>query len=337
MSIHAQPSNPGLATPSVLSALVKGPAAWTGRELSSDDFRVGIAPDCREEIRRTLADLKAHPLPTVLLTPQEYPMPACAAMMAEVRRMLDDGPGFALLDRIAVEEMSVEEATSIYWLLSAMIARPVAQKLDGTMIYDVRDTGQTATPGSGIRRDKTNSELTYHIDNSYNHSPPEYVGLLCVRPAKRGALSRVVSFATVHNEILRRSRNLQPRFYRPYPFDRQREYLAGEDPIFSAPIFEYDGSQLRARLSLHQIHGGYTLAGKAMDEATAASLELLETIFEDEALAVEFELKPGWIQYVNNRAVGHSRTSFEDFPELERKRHLIRLWLRDAGRRAYQG
>jgi alpha-ketoglutarate-dependent taurine dioxygenase len=141
----------------------------------------------------------------------------------------------------------------------------------------------------------------------------------------------------VHNEILRRGRDLLPRFYHQYRFDRQREYLEGEDPVLCAPIFEYDGDQLRTRLSLHQIYGGYTLKGEAMDEATAASLKLLEDIFDDETLAVEFELQPGWVQYVNNRAVGHSRTSFEDFSEPERRRHLIRLWLRDAGRRAYQG
>jgi len=32
-----------------------------------------------------------------------------------------------------------------------------------------------------------------------------------------------------------------------------------------------------------------------------------------------------------------SRTEFEDHPEPDRRRHLVRLWLRDHGRRAYTG
>ena len=68
---------------------------------------------------------------------------------------------------------------------AALVARPVAQSLSGIMIYDVEDTGQQATPGSGIRPDKTNIELSFHNDNNYNRAPPDYVGLLCLRPARR--------------------------------------------------------------------------------------------------------------------------------------------------------
>ena len=80
-----------------------------------------------------------------------------------------------------------------------MVSRPVAQKLDGTMIYDVLDTGQQALPGSGIRPDKTNIEIRFHNDNAYNDTPPDYVGLLCLRQAQSGGHSRVLSFQTVHN------------------------------------------------------------------------------------------------------------------------------------------
>ena len=39
------------------------------------------------------------------------------------------------------------------------------------------------------------------------------------------------------------------------------------------------------------------------------------------------ELEPGDIQLVHNHTILHDRTAFEDFPEPERKRHLLRLWL----------
>jgi alpha-ketoglutarate-dependent taurine dioxygenase len=42
---------------------------------------------------------------------------------------------------------------------------------------------------------------------------------------------------------------------------------------------------------------------------------------------VEFTLKPGEILFFNNRWLLHNRTSFVDFEEPERRRHLVRLWL----------
>jgi alpha-ketoglutarate-dependent taurine dioxygenase len=54
-------------------------------------------------------------------------------------------------------------------------------------------------------------------------------------------------------------------------------------------------------------------------------------------LSADFDLEAGQIQIVDNRALGHSRTAFGDHPEPERRRHLVRLWLRDHGRRAYPG
>jgi hypothetical protein len=46
------------------------------------------------------------------------------------------------------------------------------------------------------------------------------------------------------------------------------------------------------------------------------------------------ELKPGDIQLVHNHTIFHDRTAFEDFPEPERRRHLLRLWVAPPGARA---
>ena len=48
------------------------------------------------------------------------------------------------------------------------------------------------------------------------------------------------------------------------------------------------------------------------------------------ALRAEFALEPGQVYFINNRWILHNRTAFEDHPEPERRRHLVRLWL-EAG------
>ncbi len=97
------------------------------------------------------------------------------------------------------------------------------------------------------------------------------------------------------------------------------------------------GAELKARFSAHQINSGYALRGDPVDEAGAAALATMLEIFEDAPLSIDFDLEPGQLQFVDNRALGHSRTAFVDHPEPEARRHLVRLWLRDGGRRAYPG
>jgi len=242
-----------------------------------------------------------------------------------------------VLDRLPIDALSRDEAIALYWLLSSLLARPVAQKLNGQMFYDVLDTGAKLKPGSGIRPTVTNVDLRFHNDNSYNETPPDYVCLLCLHPAMQGGVSQVMSVATIHDALQRRHPELMARLYRPFWYDRHAEHQPGEPSTFAAPIFERgaDGT-IKARLALSEIRAGYELRGERLDDETAAALAAVQSVFDEPALHVELGFEAGQIQYVNNRATGHARTEFADFPEPERKRHLVRLWLRDSGRRGYR-
>jgi alpha-ketoglutarate-dependent taurine dioxygenase len=79
------------------------------------------------------------------------------------------------------------------------------------------------------------------------------------------------------------------------------------------------------------------MKGEPIDSEGEAAIAAVLEIFDDDGLSVDFDLEPGQIQFVHNRAVGHSRTAFVDYPDPARKRHLVRLWMRDHGRRAYPG
>jgi alpha-ketoglutarate-dependent taurine dioxygenase len=128
-----------------------------------------------------------------------------------------------------------------------------------------------------------------------------------------------------------------PRLYRPFVFDRQREHAPGDVMVHRAPIFEWRDGVLLGRISKFQIVNGYKLAGEAMDAETQAALEAFDGIMNRPGLRFDFNFQPGQVQIVNNRLLGHKRTGFVDWPEPERKRHLVRLWLRDHGRPFYNG
>jgi alpha-ketoglutarate-dependent taurine dioxygenase len=310
--------------------------AWIGAQLTPADWTVKLPAEALAELRAVLAELRSSPVEMFLLDPADYALDACRATMARVRAQLRDGIMFAVLDRLPLEEMSRDEASRLYWLLSGMIARPVAQKLNGTMLYDVRDTGAKLAPGSGIRPTVTNVDLTYHNDNSYNDTPPDYVCLLCLQKAREGGISRVVSVYSVHNALREQFSELLPRLYRPVFYDRHAEHFEGEDRVFAAPVLEYT-HQLNTRLALSEIYAGYALRGEKMDAETEAALQAVKSVFDRPDLRAELDFQPGQIQYVNNRTTGHARTEFFDFPDPERKRHLVRIWLREQGKRGYRG
>jgi alpha-ketoglutarate-dependent taurine dioxygenase len=103
------------------------------------------------------------------------------------------------------------------------------------------------------------------------------------------------------------------------------------------PIFEVDAERLHGRLSRFQVRNGQTLAGVSLDAQGEAALNELDRVMEQPEMRMDFHFEAGQIQFVNNRQIGHKRTAFQDWPEPDRKRHLVRLWLRDRGRPFYNG
>ncbi|MFZ5783150.1 MAG: TauD/TfdA family dioxygenase [Pseudomonadota bacterium] len=308
---------------------------WRGDTLPAGAGRVALPAKVERELDRVVEILVRDPLPLLLLRPEEFELAAAREFMRTVRRALDEGPGFAIVDRLPVERWPQDAARKVWWLLASLVARPVAQKWDGTSIYDVTDLGRP--PGNGVRPDVTNVEQNFHTDNSYNHVPPHYVGLLCLRTAMEGGVSGIVSFATAHEAMRARHPELLPRLYRPFYFDRQREHAPGDVMTTFHPMFEERDGRLVARLSRFQVTNGQRIAGVPLDNEGAAALEAFEAILNEPGIAARFQFEPGQMQLIDNRALGHRRTAFTDWPEPERKRLLVRLWLRDSGSRAYNG
>ena len=308
---------------------------WRGDTLPADAGKVRLPAGVLRELEAVAASLDRDPLPLLVLRPEDFSLDEARAFMREVKTQIDEDLGFAIVDRLPVERWSLAATRAIWWLLASLVARPVAQKWDGTSIYDVTDLGRP--PGNGVRPDVTNYEQNFHTDNSYNNEPPHYVGLLCVRTAMEGGVSGIVSFATAHEEMRKRHPELLDRLFKPYYFDRQREHAPDDVMTTYHPMFERHGGKLIARLSRFQVTNGHKLAGVPLDNEGVAALEAFEAILNEPGIAARFHFEPGQMQLIDNRALGHKRTGFKDWPEAERKRLLVRLWLRDTGSRAYNG
>ena len=321
---------------SILQDKFVGPMVWDADSQFLNDGLATLDDACQLEIATVAEELRANPLPTEALQPEDFVMPACKSLMASVRETVDNGTGFAVVDRLDVNGLGRDIATKIYWLLMSMAGRPVAQKWDGTLVYDVLDKGGKATPGSGVRSSTTNGGQGFHNDNAFN-LPPDFVALFCLQTAMKGGISGIVSFESVYNKLLDEYCEVLERLYQPFHFDRQMEHAPDEDRVSLKPIFEVEGDALNVNFSPRLVEHGYQMKGEELDLKTRAAIDALCQTTEIDNLCKRFEFQRGQIQIVNNRRLGHRRTAFRDAEEPEMRRHLVRIWVRKSGRPFYQG
>jgi alpha-ketoglutarate-dependent taurine dioxygenase len=257
-----------------------------------------------------------------------------AAYAVEFRPILDalEGKrGFAIIAGPSPDPSSPQESVALYWLMGQMLGEPMAQNIEGVLLYDVRDTGRPLAEGA--RFSVTNYESSFHTDNSFGDAVLDYVGLLCLSPARSGGLSQVVSGWAVYDCLRRESPAVLDTLARPFYFDRRGGVRAGEAPTAHFPILARTERGPLFRYLRYWIEAGHEKAGVSLTREQVQALDTLDGVLARPGLRAEFALKPGDQFFVNNRWVLHNRTAFEDHADPARRRHLVRLWLRDAARK----
>ena len=195
---------------------------WVATEIREQDWSVDLDDYALGEIRAMAEQMAETRLPTLLRHPDQFEIPSLVAVYQKIKAICDDGVGFAVLNCLPMTEFDIQTMIDIYWTLGQLIGPNVAQKWDGTMIYDVTDTGQEF--GYGVRGSATSIELNFHTDNAFGMRVPDYVGLFCEHAAESGGLSRFCSLYTVHNRLQASFPKQLQRLFKPMLFDRQAEH-----------------------------------------------------------------------------------------------------------------
>lgn len=285
-----------------------------------------LSEECLSSFKPLIRDTRHHPGPITEISRPTSSSNGCAESLQPVLDALNSGRGFAIVQRVPIEQDSMEEAMSMYWLIGQYLGNPMEQNIEGTLLYDVRDTGQNVAQGA--RFSVTNAESSFHNDNSFGEPLPDVVGLLCLHTARSGGQSQLISGYALHNELLENCPNVLETLYQLFCFDRRGQFKAGEPPTSEFPIFQWSGDELTLRYLHYYIQVGHERAGKRLTKDQRKALEVVEELLSRADFRVEFNLQPGQMLFTNNRWILHNRTAFEDYTEPERRRHYVRLWLR---------
>jgi hypothetical protein len=306
----------------VLREPIESPAVWHAADQADPaGWTYRLAPGEVSEILAALARAKARGRTLASLTREDFPLPTVGAAVRAWARTLASGRGFVLVKGFPAAELTPEDAGLAYYGLGLHWGTPVPQNARGHLLGHVRDLGVPRT-SPAVRLYTTRERQDFHTDGS------DVVGLLCLARARRGGESQLASSLAVYNEILRRRPDLLEVLYEPMYWDRNDEQGPGEPPAHPLPIC----AVVDGRLRFFYI-GWYIRDAQRHPEVprlTAAQREvlaLIEAIANDPRFRLDMDFEVGDMQFLNNAVILHARNAYEDHPEPERRRHLLRLWL----------
>ena len=300
-----------VATEIGLPPEVRDRSAWYGPEIAqSGEWIERLSEQEIDSVRQAVS---------IGATKAQLPMlaPRLHAMRDEVL----NGRGFVLIKGLPVEDWSKRELALAFLIIGAQLGALRMQNAAGHLLGHVRDLGRSSDdPNTRIYQ--TRERQTFHTDSC------DVVGLLCLHKAKSGGLSSLVSSTTIFNEMRRRRPDLLKTLLEPIETDRRGETPEGSKPYFNIPVFNYHQGLVSAIYQRQYIESARRFPDvPPLTEKQIEALDLFDQLANDPQLHLLMDLEPGDIQLVHNHTILHDRTAFEDFPESDRKRHLLRLWL----------
>jgi hypothetical protein len=232
-----------------------------------------------------------------------------------------------LIRGLPIEGRPIEDSAAAYWAIGTRFGNARSQNAMGHLLGHVRDLG-LATTDPNVRTYQTTERQHFHTDSC------DIVALLCLKAARQGGLSSIVSSMAMYNELAKHRPDLLDRLCQPFATDRRGEVPIGEKPYFDMPVYNEHAGYVSAIYS-----GTYIRSAQRFPDVPRFSahdteaLEMFDDLANDKELRLDMELRPGDMQFLHNHTCLHDRTAFVDWPEPERKRHLLRLWLAAPGAR----
>ena len=302
------------------------PAAWTVAQVEAD--KSWVYPLLPTESAELLASVrvavqKAGPADKPILDwkRSDFSLDRASATLAAAFREVRDSRGMALVKNLPREGVTPLEFRLMTWAIGLHfgVARPQNRASD--YITEVKDAGMTYRSPTG-RGYNSKAELDFHVDGS------DVVLLSCYNQAPVGGMSMCSSAATAFDLVKVERPDYAQALTTDYTFSRNGEQAEGEEPWYPAPICTTRDKRVFCKWNRNRI-----LNAQKIEEAPQLSalqrdaMEYFDTVLRRPENMFCMHLEPGDLQILCNQTMLHSRTSFEDHPEHEKKRTLYRLWL----------
>jgi hypothetical protein len=292
---------------------IGGPAAWQGATLLAQrDWIRPLGDAAVAEIDAALAHVRKRGLDWRDLTADDFPLPTLSRTLAAIADELESGRGVVKLTGFPVARYDEPDLRALYYGVGCHLGTPVHQNGSRGLMRDIRDAGGT--------RVESAEALRWHNDRT------DVVGLLCVRKAQAGGVSRIVSAVAIHDAMLARRPDLLRALYLDYYRSTLGDEVGAETPYYPLPVFAQRDGHFTSHFSNTYIEQAQRFPEvPRLSTAQKDALAMLGDLAED--LCFEMPLEPGDLQLLNNHVIYHGRTAFTDDAGSRQDRLLYRLWL----------
>ena len=311
-----QPAEPG-------NKLVD-PGEWYADEFKDSDHWVYQLSETEvAELLAAVDAVEARGLDIKDIKCDDVKLPGFTVGLKEIHDELMDGRGFVLIRGLPVADMSRAQAAAAFWIIGAHLGTAISQNSHGHVLGHVKDLGGDYATQRGYL---TKAFMNFHCDQC------DILGLCCLYPAKSGGQSRICSSVALHNEMFKRrpdlAKELGWKFYR----SRTNDVVGDDVPWYRAAVFTFHQGYFAARGVSANIYKSQKLPGvPKFTDAQKEAMDMFKALASE--LSMSFYLEQGDMMFLMNHVALHARSEFEDWPEPERKRHILRLWLTTHGER----
>jgi hypothetical protein len=310
-----------------LGQSIDEPCAWTRGDLvKSQAYLYCLSNAEAADILDAVDRVEDRGMDIKDIVRQDFDLPVFGPVLEDLREEIIHGRGFVFLRGLPVTGRSRYQQAAAFWGIGSYVGRAVSQNGKGHLLGHVQNLGEEITSATG-RGYNSASALGFHSDSC------DIFGLCVLQTSKSGGQHRMVSSVTVYNEMLKSRPDLVQelafRFYR----SRRGELPPDEtDPWTRQPVFSVTDGYFAARGASSTIARSQGMPGVPdLTPAQNEAIALYGALAAELAMDVDFEL--GDISLVHNYVTLHSRTRYEDWPEPDRRRHLLRLWMSFDGAR----
>lgn len=302
---------------------VRDPSAWKAADFARDrDWVYELTDEDRAELEHAVARLKAEGLAPPAYAREQFHIPRLAARIERLAARLEHGPGFFLLRGLPVDRHDLDTVKMMYWGIGVLLGSPVYQNARGQLLTHVADAGDDYGDAN-TRLYTTSAAANPHND------PSDVVGLLCVRKSPTGGASLIASATAIYNEVREKHPEFLDVLHRGFPHAVRGEGKTKrtDETTHDIPVYSWFGGKLSCCLNSKSSRTARELQGRPFTDVENATVKFVESLVEDPRFCISMDFRPGDAQFLNNYAILHTRTAFQDGRAPEERRLLLRLWL----------
>ncbi|MFB8166870.1 TauD/TfdA family dioxygenase [Kitasatospora purpeofusca] len=245
-------------------------------------------------------------------------------VVARVAHALHHGPGLALVRGLELDGLGDPECAELCRRFAARLGTvlplPAGPSADDLLTAETAPAVELSAAERARQREGDARTLDPHTDRSYGPESPWLLGLLCIRPARTGGESLLVSARAVHDRLAEHDPSALHHLYQDFHFGR------GPDFDRVSPVFRQRRHGLHVQYNRYWIERGQQEAGRPFPPGRQAALDTLHGALTDPGTVLRVPLRRGDLLFLDNTAVLHGRTGFGDPDGPGERRCLARVW-----------